>query len=1648
MASRKWHCAQCGRRKCLERSPHDANAHCKACWDKWEKEKDKFLSEPAAGRRRQNRQWDESKHQVSSKEVAVRPAWEKLEATRRQAWEKPGGHQERSDSDGWSLGGPQKDSWWSWSWSTSGDKEKSSWWDTSSNWWNNSHEDRSAPAPPEDSWQNWPAATLDKAGESLGPENQERQAVSAEQGFFSTASGTSCSLGNAIDILEDIHRHIQLDSFALAMSKQITLFEIENEFSKGYRAGVNLFRIGVDGASVHVLSDWKQTEESAKQHAAWRAVKVLHEMAAIDDEFRSPGKDKVEKLRGSSGSPDAVVEARRGESLSFEMLYDSRDLSDPLYKWPEKMQVRRIRVSSKGEEHCSFGLLMPSPVDEQHPLYGVSLEWLQGVDGHSVTRFEPCLVDWSSLKKASDWQGDAENLLCRYHECVIHDLFPALRPEWFDLDAVRLPTPALLVQLVPAEWGAETQLAWSQMASVVSREQEAIMECIYREEDEADCSDEEPCLAEMTMEAPAAWDVFLASDAPSVTQLGEDSLPPWLASLLHRWFRLYDLEVFHHRYSPVLPIVSPLLMEAALTRPSSCILGLPFDALKTYGKRILEMLVSITVQEKNPAADEQVLREMTDELLSRERLAQLLANTNFRKMVVSKKFTMQTWTPPGVRCRKVSSSSHDSTALESVSNDECLDQVVEALIGAYALSEGGLFSAWKFYNFLQISSPLGEDSEQTRVEPVLSYLVFGRFNYYKGRTPTYDEFYEIEIPGQSGPEKVLCVHYEECGWAEYRRPIQGLGSNRRFPQERFRDGADGTRDNDWHDVRYSPVLGTCISLYMPTVTGERRPLPNKVNSWFFGQPTMSLVKVKTYSDSKAKRGDPYSQMIEYLQMVEVKDGQLSQLRVHYRTLGWYCYIRSCDGGLGIERKEDSSEGMGIIYSEAIKTLKSPHLKRPLPNRVVDFLVKQKCLALMVCSTLWKAETSDDSAENPNMQMESEDDNSACWNIDAKRSFMCWVDRVPGGVIFMEREKTESQAEHVKEPLCYSEVAKTWLSPALIRLQRSDQLTDEAQAAAALPAGILEWLKRRTEIAYVLIPYSIFRNHYLTQPWYSAPGQGQIRSIPHMSTIAPIAGKLQYDFNSWMLPLEALTHASFSETITPSCERFALLGASLTEILLMELLMDNMLFLPEVSRTLGTTIKSKDGRPPPSQSFTVAWWPNEEKEWPPMYGHEGISQHSRGCHLCPAATTEATTVLEWLSACCNHIAYAYCCVHMELHKHILSSSSDLDAGISSFAQVVRRADRGDPSQLWRTLVQHDAPRVLSDVFQALVGAVFLDGNIETVTRIFKPILKNHILDNVFKPELIGKQGGPLPLALAHAPYEGLEARCTPVYGVDFQDVLETARDAASRRTFCIAAIEDPAAGDAYKKKQHDQIAALRDFHLSQCWRDTTAIGPLTCAASPRSAMRRSVAVMLPGPDINTSDAGTPEESAVDEKEESRPEPDQEGVAVYCEECDMWLNGPTQWEDHKVGKKHKKNMKKTSAGVGGSQQTAAGRNAAASKIAAHGTDEDKLFQTVKEKTSVTHEEGDAAQDGGQSSLRHGWGGPTGSMMHAGYPVPAWPVHYPNWQMPMQPMHYPTQSYGTEAAWSSSADEQQGPWNYIPMDYGAYPEPVNYSRSENYQ
>mgnify|MGYP003331503441 CR=1 FL=1 len=154
---------------------------------------------------------------------------------------------------------------------------------------------------------------------------------------------------------------------------------------------------------------------------------------------------------------------------------------------------------------------------------------------------------------------------------------------------------------------------------------------------------------------------------------------------------------------------------------------------------------------------------------------------------------------------------------------------------------------------------------------------------------------------------------------------------------------------------------------------------------------------------------------------------------------------------------------------------------------------------------------------------------------------------------MEQEITESSTDHVRESLCYSEVVKAWLSPALLRSQGNPR-SKEAHAAAVLPVGILEWLKRRTEIEHWFLPYRDFRNHYLAQPWSIAPSVCQLKGISHVSTIMSIGKTLQHDWNNLMLPLEALTHASFIDAITPSCERYALQGKPLIEMIMMELLM--------------------------------------------------------------------------------------------------------------------------------------------------------------------------------------------------------------------------------------------------------------------------------------------------------------------------------------------------------------------------------------------------------------------------------------------------------------------------------------------------------------
>jgi len=62
--------------------------------------------------------------------------------------------------------------------------------------------------------------------------------------------------------------------------------------------------------------------------------------------------------------------------------------------------------------------------------------------------------------------------------------------------------------------------------------------------------------------------------------------------------------------------------------------------------------------------------------------------------------------------------------------------------------------------------------------------------------------------------------------------------------------------------------------------------------------------------------------------------------------------------------------------------------------------------------------------------------------------------------------------------------------------------------------------------------------------------------------------------------------------------------------------------------------------------------------------------------------------------------------------------------------------------------------------------------------------------------------------------------------------------------------------------------------------------------------------------------------------------------------MWLNGPTQWEDHKIGKKHKKNLKKKSLHGKGDQ----GSTVSSKKDRSPPGDADKSDSKITEGSDV--------------------------------------------------------------------------------------------------
>ena len=132
------------------------------------------------------------------------------------------------------------------------------------------------------------------------------------------------------------------------------------------------------------------------------------------------------------------------------------------------------------------------------------------------------------------------------------------------------------------------------------------------------------------------------------------------------------------------------------------------------------------------------------------------------------------------------------------------------------------------------------------------------------------------------------------------------------------------------------------------------------------------------------------------------------------------------------------------------------------------------------------------------------------------------------------------------------------------------------------------------------------------------------------------------------------------------------------------------------------------------------------------------------------------------------------------------------------------------------------------------------------------------------------------------------------------------------------------------EEQDKVIEVYERHVAESSQDSsTAAQPeeelpkglltdaaLAAAASSgaREQQRREeedVGQALPAGEEDSRPPGGGGEAGGDDARRRGGEEEQDG-AVYCQDCEMWLNGPTQWEDHKFGKKHKKNLQRKQQG----------------------------------------------------------------------------------------------------------------------------------------
>lgn len=653
-------------------------------------------------------------------------------------------------------------------------------------------------------------------------------------------------------------------------------------------------------------------------------------------------------------------------------------------------------------------------------------------------------------------------------------------------------------------------------------------------------------------------------------------------------------------------------------------------------------------------------------------------------------------------------------------------------------------------------------------------------------------------------------------------------------------------DPAWLQVVWDANLGAFCSPSMLEKDGQHKPLPNKVSAWLRGRPKAALTRIKHYDGSTPA----------YVELRELRSGEL---HVRYREFDWIAYKRAEDGGLGFECKVttdgEEHEWFVLGFSEENKTLLSACMRgRALPNRVVEWVRGVRSLAQLI-----PVRKKDDDKDNTITT-----NDVATWTCDSVR-YYCHAEAALGGGVYTAIDEVRMHLGHEWQELVYSEEKKEWYTVSDTSLPEDDPRSKPV----AVPPKAMAWIVRDLQELRSLEEFSA---RHVQAPWLQAPSFART-FFPRISGmgLAEVEQALGHKFRNPLLLAEALTHASTQAATTPSCERLAFVGEAAAQAVISSLLLRQAAFSTAATIT-------RDGTVMGAEVFAA---PRGLAAW-----KQGKVAPATECPACESVDEMETRMLIY----CNHTTYARTSVRIGLHMALQVESKDLKASIARFAkrdERTRPAEGAKPGDGWKEVLAKGAPRALGDVFLACVGAVVLDGE-HTEADL---LLQRHMKEcSDINPKELGRR-------LPELSKDRKEVR--------WEHIAEALQQAGT--SICKEALAPrppDALGNDREKEQLARALAFTDVHVVHCKDGQIAGGSSPRAARLGLAVRPTCGLVIDKPEVPlAAEAHEDSEGSAAAGDALQPSGDPDGP-MYCRQCEMWLNGPTQWWDHVIGKKHQK------------------------------------------------------------------------------------------------------------------------------------------------